>query len=129
MDQSSLRFDSGDKSSMDSLIMTLLKSSLEKENDDHDVFGAYVAMEMRNLKRSDLQTKLRTQIRDSISQIVKEESMIISENTGNPNLNEKSDKTVDLSKCSIKDSSANNESVDYVSHERKIRKNSWELIN
>lgn len=129
MDQSSLRIDSGDKSSMDSLIMTLLKSSLEKENDDHDVFGAYVAMEMRNLKRSDLQTKLRTQIRDSISQIVKEESMIISENTGNPNLNEKSDKTVDLSKCSIKDSSANNESMDYVSHERKIRKNSWELIN
>uniref|UniRef100_A0A2S2Q4X7 C3 and PZP-like alpha-2-macroglobulin domain-containing protein 8 n=1 Tax=Sipha flava TaxID=143950 RepID=A0A2S2Q4X7_9HEMI len=82
IDKNCLLFDSGDKSSMNSLIMTLLKSSLEKENDDHDVFGAYVAMEIRNLKSSDLQTKLRAKIRDSISQIVNEDSMIKNELTG-----------------------------------------------
>lgn len=115
---------------MNSLVMTLLKSSLEKENDDHDVFGAYVAMEIRNLKSSDLQTKLRGKIRDSISQIINEDSMIRSELTGNSNLNREGDNAnEDLSKCNTKDSSPNNESVDDVSHERKIRKNSWELIN
>lgn len=112
---------------MDSLIITLLKSSLEKENDDHDVFGAYVAMELRNLKNSDLQTKLRTKIRDSISQIVNENSMIISEQTGNSNLNKKGDNSIeDLSKCHIKDSSPNNESLD-VSGEERIR-NDWAFI-
>jgi hypothetical protein len=110
--------------------MTLLKSSLEKENDDHDVFGAYVAMEIRNLKSSDLQTKLRAKIRDSISQIVNEDSMIKNELTGNSNLNNEGDNVIeDISKRNTKDSSANNESMDGMSHERKIRNNSWEFIN
>jgi len=75
MAQNSLYFRHEEKSFIDTLIMKLLKSSLEKENDDHDVFGAYVAMEMRNLKTSDAQNKLRGEIRESISRVAREESM------------------------------------------------------
>jgi len=60
---------------IDRLLMTLFKSSMGIEKDDNDVFGAYVAMEMKNLKTSDAQTKLRKEIQDSISRVVREESM------------------------------------------------------
>jgi len=85
MAQNSLYFRSEESSYIDTLIMKLLKSSMEKENDDHDVFGAYVAMEMRNLKTSDAQNKLRGEIRDSISRVVREESMTKIDHKKNPN--------------------------------------------
>jgi len=64
--------------------MKLLKSSLEKENDDHDIFGAYVAMEMRNLKNFKAQTLLRTEIRNAISRVISKESTTTNEHTGYP---------------------------------------------
>lgn len=98
--------------------MKLLKTSLEKENDDHDVFGAYVAMEMRNLKTSDEQKKLRGEIRDAISRVV------------NNKHNANNSKELDVSKCDLTDLSANNIKVADAAHEKLKRKtDSWELIH
>ncbi|XP_050539650.1 uncharacterized protein LOC126904566 isoform X3 [Daktulosphaira vitifoliae] len=58
------------------LILDLLKNYIEKPSDDHDVFGAYVSMEMRNLKTPNAQKKLRTEIRNAISRVVKEETLM-----------------------------------------------------
>lgn len=88
-----------DSSYIETLIQSL-KTSLEKESDDHDVFGAYVAMEMRNLKTTDAQTKLRGEIRDCISRVIREDLM----NRLNDGLK-----------------------MDTVSQEKK--KDTWELIN
>lgn len=122
MSHNSIHLQSNEKSYIDTLIMKLLKSSLEKENDDHDVFGAYIAMEMRNLKTSDAQAKLRTEIRDTISRIVREESMTTPQAVYYPPLNE-------LTKSNLDDSSTNNDKVNDISHEKRTRKPSWELIN
>lgn len=73
-----------ENSYINTLIMKLLKSSLEKENDDHDIFGAYVAMEMRNLKNFKAQTLLRTEIRNAISRVISKESTTTNEHTGYP---------------------------------------------
>lgn len=131
MAQNSLCFRPEESSYIDTLIMKLLKSSMKKENDDHDVFGAYVAMEMRNLKTSDAQNKLRGEIRDSISRVVREESMTTIDHK-KPNLEfKKIDndlKTEDnLLKTNLSYSSENHLDVNTISQE-KI-KNSWELIN
>lgn len=120
--------------------MKLLKSSLEKENDEHDVFGAYVAMEMRNLQSSDAQKKLRGEIRDSISRIVQQESVTTIDqkksvptidHTNTSNLRFKIDENNskredDLFKIN-NSSSADIFNVDTVS--QKNGNNSWELIN
>jgi len=111
--------------------MKLLKSSLEKENDDHDIFGAYVAMEMRNLKTSDAQTLLRTEIRNAISRVVSKESTATNEHTGYPVLI-KRDETPkelnnDLSESDLSDSSAND--LDNVSCKIRKKKPSWIFIN
>jgi len=132
MAQNSLYVRSEEKSYIDTLIMKLLKSSMEKENDDHDVFGAYVAMEMRNLKTSEAQKKLRGEIRDSISRVVCEESMTTIENAKNPNLDIKKidgdlNREDNILKTNLSYSSENQLDVDNISQE-KI-KNSWELIN
>lgn len=112
--------------------MKLLKSSLEKENDKHDIFGAYVAMEMRNLKTSDAQIQLRSEIRDAISRIVREESMTINKNMCYSNLKESDNnltKTHNFSKSNQNVSSGNDVNVDHTAHIKKTRKLSWELIN
>jgi len=129
MAQNSLNFRSEEGSYMDTLIMKLLKSSMEKENDDHDVFGAYVAMEMRNLKTSDAQKKLRGEIRDSISRIVCEESMTTIDHTKTSNSELKIiDNDLKIEDNLLKpNSSENHHNVDIVSQEKT--KNSWELIN
>jgi len=104
---------------------------MEKENDEHDVFGAYVAMEMRNLKTSDAQKKLRGEIRDSISRVIREESMTTIDRK-NPNLEIKKidndlNRQDNLLKTNLSSSSENHHDVVPISPE-KI-KNSWELIN
>lgn len=108
--------------------MKLLKSSIEKENDDHDVFGAYVSMEIRNLKTSKAQEKLRTEIRDAISRIVREESTTVNDGTCFSNLNKNSEeqKKIDLSNSSL--TSNINNCDDSFFDKKKIRKSSWELI-
>jgi len=116
------------------LVMQVLKSSLEKENDDHDVFGAYVAMEMRNLKTSDAQIRLRTEIRDAISRIVHEDSMDTNDHRMCHLKYNKTDefsvKNFDQSsESSQSDSSENNSSVDKITCAKKLKKTSWELIN
>jgi len=107
--------------------MKLLKSSLEKENDDHDIFGAYVAMEMRNLKTSDAQALLRTEIRNAITRVVSGKSMAANEHTGYPVLIKKDEKpkelNKDLSESDLSDSSTNN--LDNVPSEIRKRKPSW----
>lgn len=114
--------------------MKLLKSSLEKENDDHDVFGAYVAMEMRNLKSSDLQKKLRGEIRDAISRVACDES-VFTINPSYPNLSKpyKIDDSLkgkdDTPKQNKDDSMSNITEDEFVVNEKKTRKPSWELIN
>lgn len=127
--QNSLHFQSNEKSYIDTLIMKLLKSSLEKENDDHDVFGAYIAMEMRNLKTSDAQAKLRTEIRDTISRFVREESVTALQAVCYPPLNEVSKKLNDLAESNLDDSFTNNAKTDDKSDQKRTRKPSWELIN
>lgn len=116
--------------------MKLLKSSLEKENDDHDVFGAYVAMEMRNLKTSDLQKKLRGEIRDAISRVACDESISTMNHTSYPNLlkpykiDDNSKEKDDIPKLNKDDSTSNiTEDYDFVAHEKKNRNPSWELVN
>lgn len=108
--------------------MKLLKSTLEKENDDHDIFGAYVAMELRNLKTFDAQTKLRTEIRNAISQVVCKESTATNEHTGYPVLirNDENQKKLlnDHSEFDLDGPSENN-----LDNEIRTRKYSWELIN
>jgi len=129
MAQNFLNVRSEEGSYIDTLIMKLLKSSMEKENDDHDVFGAYVAMEMRNLKTSDAQKKLRGEIRDTISRIVCEESITTNDHTKTPNLELKIiDNDLRKEDKNLKtNSSENHHDVDTVS-QKKI-KSSWELIN
>lgn len=132
MAQNPLYARSEENSYIDTLIMKLLKSSMEKENDDHDVFGAYVAMEMRNLKTSDAQQKLRGEIRDSISRIVCEESMNTTNNTKTSNLELKIidddlKREDNILKTNLSSSSENHLDVEPVSQEKT--KNSWELIN
>jgi len=78
---------------------------MKKESDDHDIFGAYVAMEIRNLHTTDAQIKLRGQIRDYISQIVREDFMAV------------------INQNRLKDGLK----VETVSQEKK--KDSWEFIN
>lgn len=130
--QNTLNSCSGEHFHVDTLVMKLLKSSLEKENDEHDIFGAYVAMEMRNLKTSDAQIQLRTEIRDAISRIVREESMTINKNMCYSNSKETDNnltKTHNFSKSSQNVSSGNDANVDPTTHIKKTRKLSWELIN
>lgn len=129
MAQNSLNVCCEEGSYIDTLIMKLLKSSMEKENDDHDVFGAYVAMEMRNLKTSDAQKKLRGEIRDIISQVVREESMTTIDLTKTPNLELKIiDSDLKIEDNLLKtNSSENHHGMGTVSQEKT--KNSWELIN
>lgn len=120
MTQNSSYFRPEENSYIDTLIMKLLKTSLEKENDDHDVFGAYVAMEMRNLKTSDKQKRLRAEIRDAISRV---ENVENNKHVNNP-------KELDGSKYDLTDLSANNIEVADVAHEKLKRKtDSWELIH
>lgn len=131
MAQNSLYFRSEENSYIDTLIMKLLKSSMEKENDDHDVFGAYVAMEMRNLKTVDAQKKLRGEIRDSISRVIREES-ITTIDKQNPNLEIKKidndlKKQDNLLKTNLSSSSENH--LDGVPISPEKRTNSWELLN
>lgn len=116
--------------------MKLLKSSLEKENDDHDVFGAYVAMEMRNLKTPDLQKKLRGEIRDAISRMVCDESVSKIQQASYPNLlkpNEIDDSSKvkdDIQKLNKADSTSNiTKEDDFVANEKKTKEPSWELVN
>ncbi|XP_060838903.1 uncharacterized protein LOC132920491 isoform X1 [Rhopalosiphum padi] len=80
-------------------------NKMKKESDDHDIFGAYVAMEIRNLHTTDAQIKLRGQIRDYISQIVREDFMAV------------------INQNHLKDGLK----VETVSQEKK--KDSWEFIN
>lgn len=105
---------------------------MEKENDDHDVFGAYVAMEMRNLKTSDAQEKLRGEIRDSISRVVREESMTKINHEKNPDLEFKEidndlKREDNLLKTKLGFSSETYPDVDTISQEKK--NNNWEFIN
>lgn len=116
--------------------MKLLKSLLEKENDDHDVFGAYVAMEMRNLKTSDLQKKLRGEIRDAISRVACDESISTINHTSYPNLlkpykiDDNSKEKNDNTKLNKDDSTSNiTQEDDFVANEKRTRKPSWELVN
>jgi len=104
---------------------------MEKENDDHDVFGAYVAMEMRNLKTVDAQKKLRGEIRDSISRVIREES-ITTIDKQNPNLEIKKidndlKKQDNLLKTNLSSSSENH--LDGIPISPEKRTNSWELLN
>lgn len=112
--------------------MKLLKSSLEKENDEHDVFGAYVAMEMRNLKTSYAQIRLRTEIRDAISRIVHEESKTINEHMCHSSLKETDNnltKIHDFSKFSQNVTLETDANADHTDYTKRTRKLSWELIN
>lgn len=129
MTENSIHFRSSENSYVDTIIMKLLKSSIEKENDDHDVFGAYVSMEMRNLKTPKAQERLRTEIRDAISRVIRDESNIMNDiSTCYPNSIKTVDKHEELDHSSGSLES-NNNCDDSSTGQNKIRKTSWELIN
>lgn len=120
MPLNSSRLPSGENSYINTLIMELLNTSLKKENDEHNIFGAYVAMEMRNLKTSDEQKKLRAEIRDAISRV---------ENLENIKYYVNNQKKLDDSKNNPTVTSPSNIEVANVCHEQlKTKKDSWELI-
>lgn len=133
MAQNNLQFCSKEHSYMDTLVSKLLKSSLEKANDDHDVFGAYVAMELRNLKTSDAQIKLRLKITDAISQVVRTECMTTVEQFNNPSLNEKHNEPKELNdltnSCATNEPTVNNVEEKNLSNEKRMSCPSWEFIN
>lgn len=123
MTQNYLNFCSEEKSYIDSLESKMLNTSL-KNNDDHTIFGAYVAMEMRNLKTSTAQIKLRGEIRDAISRVVLEECAAEVNDSSDFKLNEK-----DNNAQEINDANGSSANCIRTDHEKRIRSPSWELIN
>lgn len=116
--------------------MELLKSSIEKKKDDHEVFGSYVAMEMRNLKTTASKIKLRAEIRDAISRVVAEDSTNTNsdktppcfDETGSIEVLEKKDKSLKSNKSN--ESSKPNADVDNVfCNSSRSRNSSWDFIN
>lgn len=122
---------SEENSCIDTMLIKLLKRALDKENDDHGIFGAYVAMELRNLKKLEAQIKLRSEIVNTISRVVYKESATATEHPGYPKLNDQVDKLKkqlnDLQKSNVIETSENNVEEDDAPF-IITRKHSWELL-